>query len=164
MDEKNFVITGIKGIKFYNKDGSELVDIRDKEPVERKMELNIPIIDLILHHTVVPLEWCNEELFCKYGYAYFGIADGWRWYEEELKTAPEIDLWKMYGLCNEYWHIFYDYLHSKKEKEFRDYRRSKGEDLNSFEVSNFNIDDYDTKPMKLRIYGDRNEGSKDDTN
>jgi hypothetical protein len=98
MDEKNFVITGIKGIKFYNKDGSELVDIRDKEPVERKMELNIPIIDLILHHTVVPLEWCNEELFCKYGYAYFGIADGWRWYEEDLKQHPKL----IYGKCMVY--------------------------------------------------------------
>lgn len=82
--------------------------------------------------------WGHKEPFCKYGYAYSGICDGWEWYEDKLKTAPELDLWKMYGLANEYWHNQYNYWYDREVKNFRDYRRSKGEDL-SFKIEPYNI-------------------------
>lgn len=155
--EKDFVIKGIESIKFLDKDGNELKDLRDREPILKKTKLDNSIIDLILHHTTVPLEWTNEELFCKYGYAYFGIGDGWEWHEDKLKEAPEIDLWKIYGLCNEYWCNQYNFWYNKEVKKFRDYKRSKGEDLNVLKLTSgsFNICDNDS--IKLRIFADKQE-------
>jgi len=140
MEEKKFAIKEITSIKFIDiTTGEEIVDMRDKEPILQETNINLPILDLILHHTTVPFDWCNEELFTKYGYAFFGICDGWNWYEDKLRAAPEIDLWKIYGLCNEYWCNQYEYWYDREVKEFRDYKRSKGEDL-SFKIKPSKID------------------------
>jgi len=155
---KDFIIKGIKSVKFLNKNGNEIPDSRDVEPILQETKLDIPIMDLVLHHTVIPYEWMGKEPFVKYGY--FGgssLCESWFWREDKLKKAPEVDLWKMYGLCNEYWHHEYEYWDSKHEKEFRDYRRSKGEDLNNWNLDSSSFDICDNHPINLRIFGDRNE-------
>lgn len=127
----NFKIKEITSIKLVDKKGNEIQDIRDKVPILKETKIRLPIMELILIHTIVPLEWANKEPFCKYGYLYCGICDIWSWDEEKLKFAPEIELWKMYGLCQEYWCNKYEYWYNKEVKEFRNYRRKNGEDLSS---------------------------------
>jgi len=72
------------------------------------------IREMILQATP-PQEWCGIENhpINQIGYYYFGIADGYKFYEDKVQECDEELLWKLYGLIQKYWCEFYSYHHSR---------------------------------------------------
>lgn len=70
-------------------------------------------------------EWCVPmlgaenyfpDLFGKYGRTFTGICDGWKWFDDKLQEAPEIDLWKMLAIEAKYWELNYQAWYNKVRK------------------------------------------------
>ena len=120
-----FVIKEITSLKFCDGRGNPLIDSRDEEPVEGKFnELEESVA--ILKKTTVPFEYWNNKLFTRYGYGVNDIDDKWVW-TAELSNAEEEHIWKMIALCEAYWRNKYEYWYRKEVKQFRDYKREKGD-------------------------------------
>lgn len=135
-----FEIKEIKSLKFCDKNGEPLIDSRDKEPVERKFDISENPLD-ILRKCTVPYEYWNNELFTQYGRGVsWSSYDKWEWDSKKLDRILAKDLWKMIALCEAHWRNKYQYWYDKQVKEFRDYKREKGDlpkDLGiSIDVSN----------------------------
>lgn len=135
-----FTIKEIKNLKFYNKDGTPMIDARDKEPVEKVLDKAKTPIE-ILKSCTVPYEYWGDELFNKYGYGVGGIYEYWNW-NIDLQNAEEEHIWKMIALCSIHWENFYHYSYDKQVKEHRDYMREKG-DLPKDMAISLDLQDFD---------------------
>lgn len=123
MTDKKFQIRDIKNVKFIDiNTGKEIPDSRDIEPVYKKFDPDVPILDLV--KKVYPsYEICNHPLITKYGYGTFGCAiELWYW-NDNLSEASEEELWKIYGLIQADWKTEFYYLYNKEVYEFRKYKR-----------------------------------------
>lgn len=140
-----FKITGIKGLKFYNKDGTPLIDSRDAEPVEKKFNSNKDVVTLLKNATV-PYEYWNDERFTKYGYGASGISDYWQW-KPSLNNAEEYELWRMLAICEGHYRNQYEYWYRKEVKNHRDYMREKGDLPKELAIS-IDLEDFDISSLK----------------
>lgn len=63
------------------------------------------LCDYVLEDLTPPLgaERIFPDSFGKYGFTISGISDGWKWYEDKVKSAPKTDLLIMISIANTYW-------------------------------------------------------------
>ncbi len=85
-----------------------------KRPVEE-----FDIVELILN-SAPPFEWCKSDYshpIQQLGYYYFGIGDGFKFYEDRVRSADELMLWRLYGLIQTYWLVHYqEWYELQKQK------------------------------------------------
>ena len=79
------------------------------------------LLDFVMNEITVPLGAEEiDPIFKTYGYSYFGICDGYKWFtkteitKEQIKNghkpiekADILDLWKIVGICSRYWESRY---------------------------------------------------------
>ncbi len=79
------------------------------------------LVDFILNEITVPLEAEEiDPIFKIYGYSYYGICDGYKWFTKAeitkmqmdqgykpIENASELELWKIIGICSRYWEVQY---------------------------------------------------------
>ena len=111
-------------------DRGELVGICPNGKTYYKYEMNgdifdIPLWEFVKKKITPPLGVETMfDVFAKYGHTYGGICDGFYWNEEALRSAPEIDLWKMIAISERCWETQYErwyYREQKKKEPARDF-------------------------------------------
>lgn len=79
------------------------------------------LVDFILNEITVPLGAEEiDSIFKIYGYSYYGICDGYKWFTKSeitktqidqgykpIENASELELWKIIGICSRYWEVQY---------------------------------------------------------
>ena len=122
MSESKFAIKQVYSIRFLDKDGNEIPDIRDVQPVQRKFSPNTPILDLV--KSVYPsYELSNHPLIDRYGYGTFGsVCEKWYW-NDNLSEVSDGELWKIFALIQADWLSKYEYWYNNEVYEFRKYKR-----------------------------------------
>ena len=92
----------------------ELVGVCPTGKTYYKYEMNGDMFDIPLwkfvYESVVPPLGIERtfDVFAKYGDTYGGMCDGFNWNKQSLKSAPEIDLWKMIAISERYWATDYE--------------------------------------------------------
>ena len=113
-----FGIRSIESIKFFNKEtGEELKDIREIEPIKKKISFDKPILELVKESTP-SYEALNHPLIQEHGYYYGGVYEIFRW-EKSLNDLDELTLWKIFGIINALDANEYDYaLRMQQHKNY----------------------------------------------
>lgn len=75
----------------------------------------------LLKTTVPPYLYACDKNCPAYKLGYFtsGPYQKWIWIDEKLNETDELTLWKIYGLCQNYWFDMYESIADKCEKKLR---------------------------------------------
>lgn len=78
----------------------------------------VPLWQFVKEKIVPPLGVESTfDVFAKYGSTYSnGMCEYFYWNEEALKSAPEIDLWKMIAISERYWATCYEEWYNEEQK------------------------------------------------
>ena len=99
----------------YGEKGIREVSQEICEPIE-SFDIRKMILDI-----AVPFEWARADHshpIEQLGYFYFGIGDGFNFYEEKVNEADELLLWKLYALAQNYWLIHYEEWFNKADMKY----------------------------------------------
>ena len=99
----------------YGEKGIDEVCQEIREPIE-SFDIRKMILDI-----AVPFEWATADRthpIEKLGYFYFGICDGFHFYEEKVNESDELLLWKLYALTQNYWLIHYKEWHNRVSMKY----------------------------------------------